>query len=293
MVASGRVEIVPPDRTIFVDVGMPTHLFKYVDYVIKSSEMLDPVIWPNIFIVGSPSKLNILDRPHLGWVSECNDYSIKAFGHPVYPSLSPKTPKPSTTAPGQTPMTKPSTPTPVQTPMTKPSTQTPVQTPMTKPSTTAPVQTPAQAPDSDQSPPYQYRRPRRGHRLDSQRTTLPNDIDERFDQLLLLLRLPQEFPDNLDRDLVKFALYGDGLYDQELCRVDSDLLSRLETKYQIKTCDNRILETYGDKALDLIITQWIADHYQLDLTVQNFESLLMHTVSNFDLGAISLEMGLC
>jgi hypothetical protein len=131
-------------------------------------------------------------------------------------------------------------------------------------------------------------------RHDSQRQQFPNaaTVPTAVEAITKLLRLRQTFP-GLDRDLLTFAIFGDGLYSGGLCTYDQDLLRRLKEKYCIDTCDNRILESFGDQALDAIVTQWMMGKFRLTLSVRNYLAILAHTVSNFDLSSLSLELGIC
>ncbi len=113
---------------------------------------------------------------------------------------------------------------------------------------------------------------------------------DRYDTIVSLLRLSTYFKD-IDDDLMRFAVYGDGLRGGELCRRDPQLAQRLEDVYFISRCNNRLLETHGDRILATVVADKVTQYFALAEDVAMY--MIRDLTSNYDLAAVAIDMGIC
>lgn len=130
------------------------------------------------------------------------------------------------------------------------------------------------------------------YRLGGQKAEFPYYYAETFDDVVKLLKIREYFSD-FDTDLLKFALYGDGLFDAKVCEYDNSLLQRLNNKYCLDICDNRILEIHGDNVLNTIVGDKLLDYFKLILNPKQYHILVRDITSNYDLTAIAYDIGVC
>lgn len=130
------------------------------------------------------------------------------------------------------------------------------------------------------------------YRQGGQKADFPDDYGVKFDDLLQIFKIKDYFPD-LDEDLLKFAFYGDGLFGAKICRVENDLLVRLQRKYALDICDNRILESHGDVILNSIVGDKVLKYFRLSISPKQYHILVRDITSNFDLTAIAYDLGVC
>lgn len=130
------------------------------------------------------------------------------------------------------------------------------------------------------------------YRQGGQKAQFPPDYDNRFDKLIGIFKIKEYFPD-LDEDLLKFAFYGDGLFQAKICYHETDLLVRLKRKYGLDICDNRILESHGDIVLNMIVGDKVMKYLKLTIGPKQYHGLIRDIASNFDLTAIVFDLGAC